>query len=119
MSHKRIIPRDFFNESKLLKCLGRLELTINHTGPNPLKLRSEHDGEPFDIVQDPSDASLSVANYKVFFGDTELKFFTPYNAKSNYPLFIEWKGETYHALSEDGEPLMDFFMEDLCSGNGV
>lgn len=43
MSYIRVVPRDFFNEAKLLKCLGQFELCVNHTGSNGLKFDIEYD----------------------------------------------------------------------------
>lgn len=108
MSHYRVIPRDFFNEAKLLKCLGRLELYINHDGPNTLGLKSDFDNEPFKIVQDPMTGNLSVENYKVFLDGEEIYLFTNYNSKDTYPLIGLYKGEEYYIFSEQGEFMPNF-----------
>lgn len=44
--YQRVIPRDLFNEAKLLKCLGRLSLFI-HDGKSPpiLKVRNRRPDE--------------------------------------------------------------------------
>lgn len=41
-SYRRVLPRDLFNEAKLLKCLGQLSLMI-HDGK--CELRVEHSDE--------------------------------------------------------------------------
>lgn len=101
--HFRVIPRDFFNESKLLKCLGQFELIVSHTGPNVVGYSTSHDGEPFDIRQDPNTGNLYVANYTVSIGIEEVRLYTPYNSKENYPLYGEFRGEEYCMLTEKGE----------------
>lgn len=108
MSYTRVIPRDFFNEAKLLKCLGQLELIINHTGPNKIGLVSEFDHGPFQICQNPSDGSLYVSNYQIYLDGEEIRLFTTYNSKENYPLLGEYKGEIYYMLSEDGKLMPNF-----------
>jgi hypothetical protein len=108
MGYIRIIPRDFFNEAKLLKCLGQLELIINHIGPNKIGLVSEHDGEAFDIKQDSNDGSLYVSNYHVFLDGEEIRLFTSYNSKESYPLYGEYKGEIYCMFNEEGKLLPNF-----------
>ncbi len=44
--YTRVIPRDLFNEAKLLKCIGRLVLLIHDGDHNNISF--EHDGEPFE-----------------------------------------------------------------------
>lgn len=106
--HTRVIPRDFFNEAKLLKCLGKLELYINHEGPNDIGLKSEFDNEPFNIFQNPNDGSLSVLNYKVYLGDEEIQLFVNYNDKGAWPLIGLYRGETYYIFNEEGKFIPNF-----------
>ena len=54
MAYTREIPRDLFNEANLLKCYGRLALLAMNT-PG---LEVDHNGDLFDIVQDPSCGAL-------------------------------------------------------------
>lgn len=95
MSYTRVIPRDLFNESKLLKCLGQLALLI-HDGvgiPNGLKLEYSHfendDGrleEGFRIEQDESDGALYCSNLELFCDGRLIGLRCPYNSKDPYPL---------------------------------
>lgn len=45
----RVIPRDLFNEAKLLKCMGQLCLRIHNNDNLPAKMSADHDGSPFKI----------------------------------------------------------------------
>ncbi len=85
--YERVLPRDLFNEAKLLKCLGRLCLLIHN---ELCSLTMEHDDSVcrgFDIRQDAAEGSLYCSN---------LHFFTPkkrrilvysfYNSHEEYPL---------------------------------
>lgn len=102
MIYKRIIPRDFFNESKLLKCLGRLSLNILECKTNDITLVEEFDNECFDIYLDENNGYLYVLNYKVYYEDEEIFLYTPYNSKENYPLYGIYKEETYLMLDDLG-----------------
>lgn len=98
-NYRRVIPRDFFNEAKLLKCLGRLELLILD---RRCRLLSSHSGDRFRICQDMSNGSLVCTNYHVYLDGVSLHFFLPYNSKDNYPLTVNLNGEDYTVFDEDG-----------------
>lgn len=68
-NYQRVIPRDLFNESKLLKCIGRLILKIHDNDNLPAPMTFEHDGSPFKIVQQEC-GSLTIINLKIFISDT-------------------------------------------------
>lgn len=56
----RVLPRDLFNEAKLLKCVGRLCLLI-HDRTAPESLAFEENGEPFRVAL-LDEGSLTIAN---------------------------------------------------------
>lgn len=72
----KVFPRDFFNDAKLLKCLGRVALSE--------LFDFELDG-PWDI--ELGDWGLSVTNLQVYYLGLELFLYIPYNSKSDYPLY--------------------------------
>jgi len=113
-TYKRVVPRDLFNEAKLLKCLGRIQILIED---RKLMLESEFDGDRFLIEQDDSDGSLFCTNLKFTLGDQEIYFFTDYNSKLNYPIIARYLGETYYALSEDGNWMPDWGVAKPNRGN--
>lgn len=92
--YKRVIPRDLFNESKLLKCLGQLCLIIHegkddggYTLPEGFEVR--HDPElGFLIQQFPGDGSLYCANLRVIFRGRGLGLSSRYNSRDPYPLAV-------------------------------
>ncbi len=102
LGHIRVLPRDLFNDAKLLKCLGQLHLKIVDKGVNGLPLKVDYDGEPFNIVQNPGDGSLSCANYKVYLKGEELELFVPLNSKETYPLVGIYKQEEFFLFDEAG-----------------
>lgn len=108
MSHRRVIPRDFFNESKLLKCMGQFQLCIHDNMCNGLQLDVRFDGEPFTIFQHDSDGSLTVLNYSVFLNGNPIALYIPYNARENYPLIGLYKGEEYYIFDENGKFMPNF-----------
>lgn len=111
-SHRRVIPRDFFNEANLLKCLGKLEIFImENPGNRFLQMHSEHDGEAFEIKQDRSDGSIYVSNYKLFIkGERAFPFIT-YNSREKWPLQIKYKDSYYYCFDEEGNFMPNFGVE--------
>ena len=106
MTYQRVIPRDLFNEAKLLKCLGQLSLII-HDGIDkdrwsvPAGLKLEHvpgiQCHGFHIVQDENDGSLSCSNLDLTMDGDRINLSTPYNSRESYPLqfFFEAGGFDY------------------------
>lgn len=92
-----MLPRDAFNESSLLKCVGRLTLLIEN-GQAP-DWAFYYDGSDFRIVQDQSDGSISVENIRFLFKGKPVKVFRTLNARYSWPMF---------ALPEGGEEFQVF-----------
>lgn len=113
MTHERVIPRDLFNDAKLLKCLGQLALIIfngkdshNHCPP---ALEIEHDGQPFNIIQDPVDGGLMVGNVTVTINGRPIKMTTNYNSRQDWPLYAD---DSVEVLKESGRLTQEFL--ELC-----
>lgn len=88
--YRRVIPRDLFNEAKLLKCLGRLALMIHNGLEYPLTFEHYteiHEG--FLIDQDQDSGHLFCRNMIFYLNDNALVLGTNYNSKSQYPLIFE------------------------------
>lgn len=96
MDYQRVIPRDLFNESKLLKCLGQLALIIHDGVDVHEDLNLEHDQEEFlgfNIDKDESDGGLYVSNLILTIENDVIMVYTPYNSKDPYPLvFVKCDG---------------------------
>ena len=101
MNYVRVIPRDLFNESKLLKCLGQLQLYIHDN--NRMGFKVEFDGEPFDICQNVHDGSIYVRNYQVYLNNDLVTLYHPLNAKGPYPMQADYHDQTYDLFNEKGE----------------
>jgi hypothetical protein len=101
-SYQRVIPRDFFNESKLLKCMGQLAL-FEHL-PN---LDIEETGEPFRIGL--HDAGYLATNLQTTVSGKLALFCIPYNSRSNYPLVCFIGNDEYEVFNEDGDLTPEFF----------
>lgn len=100
MSYLRVIPRDLFNEAKLLKCIGRLCLMI-HDGDG-LGVTFSHNDEAFDIRQDESDGSLFIRNIHFFLDKKRIGFHTAYNSKRNYPLLFNLNDNFEFVFDDEG-----------------
>lgn len=105
MSYRRVIPRDLFNEAKLLKCMGQLALLV-HDGKLP-SVTIIHDGSPFTIEQAP-DGDLYLPGVRVFVGGEPLTMGTVLNSKEPYPLIF---GEEQHPVFDNnGQPSFEFLV---------
>lgn len=110
--YKRVVPRDLFNESKLLKCLGRLALII-HKGLEPIPdgLSFDNNGEEFRIDQKQCGSLYVASGIEFRCHGVELNLHTAYNNKSNYPLFLvtEDNGEI-EVFNDSGELTEEFIL---------
>lgn len=93
MPYDLVIPRDLFNQSKLLKCIGQVALLIHGGNGGRWNLRFDHDTEwtaGFEIDQQQSDGSLFIANMPLLAGRPDdpyvIELASVYNSKAPYPL---------------------------------
>ena len=107
MSYPRVIPRDLFNEAKLLKCMGRLALLV-HDEMTPGDIKIEYDTDGFEVGQNPDDGSLTITNMHVLINDRIVPMATMYNSKDNYPLWAIGEDADYPVFTEDGDWHLDF-----------
>lgn len=103
-AYTRVLPRDLFNEAKLLKCLGLLCLLI-HDGltPVPMSVNDElgpQDGFCIGLMED---GYLAVANLDIFIRGERHSFRTQYNSKENYPLYVTFDYVDYLVFDEQGK----------------
>jgi len=103
INYQRVIPRDFFNESKLLKCLGQLSLLIHdNKAPVEMKLYTlNEDTEPFKIGLN-FDGSLELQNWYLEIKGIPYIVSSTYNSKSPYPLFVLRDAVEYEIFNDDG-----------------
>lgn len=102
-NYTRVIPRDFFNEAKLLKCMGLLSLKILDANvPEEIKITMEDSGDPFEVHLS-DEGSLFLTNYRTRINGVPVVFKTTYNSKSNYPFFCEYDYCDYAVFTEDGD----------------
>ena len=121
MSYDRVIPRDLFNEAKLLKCLAQLVLLI-HDGrdkdgkPTPSTLTASHNkemSERFLIELEPQLNGLYSPNMTILNNGERLTLYTNYNDKGIYPLLMFTdEYEEIEVFHDDGT-LTDEFREQL------
>lgn len=111
MSHKRVIPRDCFNEAKLLKCIGHLYIVGERSKNYGIEIDIEHNGQPFE-VELTKDGSLWLKNVFVFINRSMVLMKTTYNSKANYPLFCavshEDEVQELRVFDEDGQLSEEF-----------
>jgi hypothetical protein len=104
MPYLRVVPRDLFNESKLLKCLGQLALLVHQGQDNGrLQIRHRRARAGFLIDQDESSGDLVCSNLIVKVKDGDLlRLGSSYNSKAPYPLHFEARDESGPVFNDDG-----------------
>ncbi len=110
MSYLRVIPRDLFNEAKLLKCMGQLALLI-HDGVGVSKeLSLEHDNPEggFQIEQDDSTGDLYCANIECLCKGRLIGLRAAYNSKKPYSLRFIVGDEDGDVFNADGSLSEEF-----------
>lgn len=101
--YQRVLPRDLFNEAKLLKCLGKLCMLIED-GLCQLSFdydTSEDDG--FRVHQLRECGGIYSANLRFYTpaGD-EVEMNSPLNSRQSWPLLFYYNGEEHPVFDEDG-----------------
>lgn len=99
-NYQRVIPRDLFNEAKLLKCIGRLVLLI-HDEKVPCKM-SHNEPDNF-IIALMDEGSLTIKNLEIAIKGKLMRFKTTYNSKRNYPLYVQHNYCDYLVFNKEGE----------------
>lgn len=101
----RVLPRDLFNEAKLLKCMGRLCLLIEDN-MTPIDMTIDEyatDGEEGFKIGLADDGALSIANLVITIKGAPYLFKTTYNSKDNFPFFVEHNYCEYRVFDEKGD----------------
>lgn len=120
MSYRRVVPRDLFNEANLLKCLGKISVSILDNKFYPVKLKEYHDDEMFEgfYIEQTESGDIVCTNYRVYDpeGD-EITFFSGLNSRRPWPLMFYNKFDESidYALNEDGSISQEFmtFLENF------
>ncbi len=108
-NYRRVIPRDFFNEAKLLKCMGILALAVlDNTVPENISIKIDENGESFDIILDNMYNLLRVSNYNVEINGEFYLVGTTYNSKGNFPFYVIVDEEEVEILDNNGKFSNDF-----------
>ncbi len=109
MSYIRVLPRDLFNEAKLLKCLGILALKIHDGNLGPM-LRFDHEHPNLGFIIDQTiDGDTYVRNLFFFINDQRIELFSPLNSREVNPLYAVYDEEMYSVFDDDGNFNIEFF----------
>jgi hypothetical protein len=90
MPYQRVIPRDLFNEAKLLKCLGQLSLLIHDGKAGALVMDHDKPERGFVIDQDPSCGAIYCTNLRVSLKGRRIRVKSSLNSRDAYPLVFEY-----------------------------
>lgn len=118
MTYLRVIPRDLFNESSLLKCYGKLWLELEKQS-TPLGALHQSDGAaPFDVQQDEGSGAIFLANVWLEVGRQQYTLSRPLNSREPWPLYVESEDlpdfDPVAVFNDDGTLTADFL--DLIGG---
>lgn len=109
MMYQRVLPRDLFNEAKLLKCLGQLSLLIHDGVRWPLELEHTNPMADFHVGQRREDGGLYCFNLRLLLDRREVVVYSGYNSKLPYPLQFEgWDGDAGYVFDDDGRFTTEF-----------
>lgn len=115
MAYQRVIPRDLFNEAKLLKCLGQLWLDLERLPPGVATLDHHYDIDPgFLIDQHGASGALYCDNVLLYArrgGEAEhVALCSPYNSKAPYPLqYFDTDDQCWMDVFKDDGEFTDLF----------
>lgn len=103
--YNRVLPRDLFNEAKLLKCIGHLIIMIQENR-EPASCKMSYSDllipDRFDVALLP-EGSLVIQNLGIAVNRKPYIFKTTYNSKANFPLFVQHKDADYRVFDEEGK----------------
>ena len=107
MSYKRVLPRDLFNEGKLLSHIGKWCLLIHDEAIEGLNVAHEDSGAGFQISQLEC-GGITISNLYFFDNNgTPVYFHYPLNCKENNHLIMTYKDEEYYPFHSDGHYFLD------------
>lgn len=100
--YTRVIPRDLFNESGLLKCLGRIYICLETANLPNVEL--VHDDEAFDIDQNQSTGGLFVNNIQLVAHGITISLERPLNSRAAWSLYATTRDdEEISVFTESGD----------------
>lgn len=105
MSYTRVIPRDFFNEAKLLNCMGHLNIVAgNEIAANAsISITIDENGQPFEIAKDESSGDIYISNYECTVNGVVVRFQTNLNSRNPFPLQCYHNNTPYSVFLNSGE----------------
>lgn len=103
--YNRVLPRDLFNEAKLLKCMGRLCLLIeDRMTPVYMTVGAYGaNGKEGFIIGLIDSGELTITNLSILINGKPYLFKTAYNSQANWPLFVEHEDTDYPVFEDNGE----------------
>lgn len=108
MNYKRVIPRDFFNEAKLLKCWGQLWLKLENINSNNVRIDDDLEMCGFIVKQNPLTGYLYLKNVRLYIRNEFVEVFSYYNSRSKYPLYFILNEDVCPCLTEQGNLTKEF-----------
>jgi len=108
MDYQRVIPRDLFNEAKLLKCLGQLALMLHDKPIDGLVFDHESPELGFIIRRNEGSGALYCSNLVLYWKGNIIDLNSPYNSKENYPIYFSFNESEGRVFDESGIVTSEF-----------
>jgi hypothetical protein len=107
--YHRVLPRDLFNEAKLLKCLGKLCLLIEDQLCKLSYIHDDTDNPGFTISQLPECGGIYTVNLEFYTPrGHELVVNSPLNSRRDWPLLCTWAGVELPVFDDNGALSAEF-----------
>lgn len=98
-NYTRIIPRDLFNEGSLLTLYGRLVILLGETRGHDAGFEQDQ-VQSFDIMQDDSSGSLTVANLVFTVHGERYRLGRPLNSREKWSLWLtSWDDADFEEIA--------------------
>ena len=111
-TYTRVIPRDLFNEAKLLKCLGRLSLLIHEEkAPKGLFMHANNGDHRF-VMHNTGMLSIKWPTLSIMMNGVTLTFGIYANNRTPYPLELVYGDDEVRVFDDEGN-FEDEFLEFL------
>ena len=88
MTYRRVIPRDLFNESNLLKCVGKLCIELEKIGYENELLFDEDEATYFQVRQEIHSGWTYMQNIYFVWDNVRYGLVRPLNSRDTWPLYL-------------------------------
>lgn len=112
-NYSRVMPRDLFNESKLLKCLGKILILADTT--ECYSITYEWDGEPWRVGRADHGNEWECMNIQWQVNGKPCRIFVTQNITDTWGCYLETDEREYDVFEVNAKGEVNSFSEELLS----